>query len=92
MGKGDGAMKAMLCVVVVVTSLLIGCDSLPTGGKCYDDKGNELTRVFDEDGTEWEIKKATINGISYCSIPRSAKPFQPFPSLSEVQHPNGQMM
>ena len=88
--------KSLILLFLLVFALLawlVGCDNLSIGGKCYDDNGDELTHVFDEDGTRWDVKKATIEGADYCAIPREAQPFETSAGfIEEVEHPNGQMM
>ena len=85
-------MRFLMAIGMLLVVLAIGCDNLPIGGKCYDHRGNELPYVVDSEGTEWKTEKATINSESRCSIPIAAVPFRPFPSLIEVQHPNGAKM
>ena len=82
-------MRRLLIVSLTLMALVIGCDNLPIGGKCYDSNGDELTHVIDADGTEWNIKKTTLRGSDYCSIPREAEPYTYY-HLMNVKHPNGQ--
>ena len=88
-------MKIAFFVVIWLMLAGLACDQLSLGGKCYDDDGDELTHVFDADGTRWNIEKETLDGLDYCAIPRKAQPFETPAGILliyDVEHPSGYQM